>query len=100
VFNTARYVGVVGLDVAPSAEFWFLRVSSNVVGPYSPFDEPGVVLPAYGLLHLTGGMGIGRGMLELGVRNILNRTYPELRAGGFVTPGQPRAVVGSLRYRF
>ena len=100
VFNTARYVGVVGLDVAPSAEFWFLRVSSNVVGPYSPFDEPGVVLPAYGLLHLTGGMRIGRGMLELGVRNILNRTYPELRAGGFVTPGQPRAVVGSLRYRF
>ena len=98
VFNTAKYVGTVALEVAPPAVAWRLRVSSNVVGPYSPFDEPGVVLPSYGLLHVSGGFRVGSAQLELGVRNVLDRAYPELRAGGFVTPGQPRSVFGSIRY--
>ncbi|HEX4568466.1 MAG TPA: TonB-dependent receptor, partial [Vicinamibacterales bacterium] len=100
VFNTARYVGVVGMDVAPAAAPWYLRLSSNVQGPYTPFDTPGVVLPAYGLVHVSGGTRIGRAELQLGLRNVLNRVYPELRAGSFVTPGQPRSVFGSLRYAF
>ncbi|HYL55413.1 MAG TPA: TonB-dependent receptor [Gemmatimonadales bacterium] len=100
VFNTAKYVGAVAVEVAPPAAIWRLRVSSNVVGPYSPFDEPGVVLPSYGLLHASGSMTIGAARLELGVRNVLDRAYPELRAGGFVTPGQPRSVFGSIRYAF
>jgi outer membrane receptor protein involved in Fe transport len=100
VFNTARYVGSVAVQLSPAAGAWRLRVSSNVVGPYSPFDESGVVLPAYGLVHVSGGLRIGRGQLDVGVRNALNRVYPELRAGGFVTPGQPRAVFGSVRYPF
>jgi len=71
-----------------------------VLGPYSPFDEPGAELPAYGLLHLSGGIWFGATRLELGIRNVLDRVYPELRAGGFVTPGQPRALFGSVRYLF
>jgi iron complex outermembrane recepter protein len=98
VFNTAKYVGAVAVEVAPPTGAWRLRVSSNVVGPYSPFDEPGVVLPSYGLLHVSGGLRIGSAQLELGVRNVLDRAYPELRAGGFVTPGQPRSAFGSIRY--
>jgi outer membrane receptor protein involved in Fe transport len=43
---------------------------------------------------------IGAALLQLGVRNLLDRTYPELRAGGFVVPGQPRSVYGSVRYDF
>ncbi len=100
VFNTARYVGVVWLDMSPPTATWHVRVSSNTVGPYSPFAEPKVVLPAYGLVHVTGGTTVGRAELQVGVRNVLNRAYPELRAGGFVTPGQPRSLFGSLRYTF
>jgi len=100
VFNTAKYVGTVAVELAPPAAMWRLRVASNVLGPYSPFDEPGVELPAYGLLHVSGGIRLGAAQLELGVRNVLDRVYPELRAGGFVTPGQPRAAFGSMRYVF
>jgi outer membrane receptor protein involved in Fe transport len=52
------------------------------------------------LLHLSGGVRLGAAQLELGIRNVLDRVYPELRAGGFVTPGQPRALFGTMRYRF
>jgi iron complex outermembrane receptor protein len=100
VFNTAKYVGTLALEVSPASAPWHVRVNSNIVGPYSPFDEPGVVLPAYGLLHLSGGLRLGNRLLQFGVRNLLNRSYPELRAGGFVSPGQPRSVFGSLEYRF
>jgi hypothetical protein len=36
----------------------------------------------------------------VGVRNVLDDAYPELRAGGFVSPGQPRSFYGSARYVF
>jgi iron complex outermembrane recepter protein len=97
VFNTAKYVGTAALEVAPLFAPWRLRVSTNVLGPYSPFDEPGVELPAYALLHFSGSVRVGAAELQLGVRNLLDKTYPELRAGGFVTPGQPRAFVGAIR---
>ena len=100
VFNTVKYVGTAAVEIAPPAAAWRLRASSNVVGPYSPFAEPGVVVPSYGLLHVSGGIRVGSAQLELGVRNVLDRAYPELRAGGFVTPGQPRSVFGSIRYAF
>ena len=98
VFNTARYVGTIGLEVEPPRSAWFARLSSNIVGAYSPFDEPGTVLPPYGLLHLSAGFHSGSLRLEVGVRNLLDRAYPELRAGGFVSPGQPRSVFGTVKY--
>jgi outer membrane receptor protein involved in Fe transport len=100
VFNTAKYVGIASLEVAPPTTTWHIRVSTNVVGPYTPFDEAGVELPAYGLLHASGGLMVSGAALELGVRNVLDHAYPELAAGGFVSPGQPRSVVASVRYAF
>jgi len=98
VFNTARYVGTVGATLAVPGSGWHVRVSSNVVGPYSPFDEPGVELPAYGLLHLSAGVRLApESTLEIGVRNLADRRYAELRAGQFVAPGQPRTVYTTLR---
>jgi hypothetical protein len=79
---------------------WHLKVSGNAVGPYTPFDEPGVELPSYGLLHLNGGILVGKALVDVGVRNLLDHQYPEVRAGGFVIPGQPRSVYGSVRYWF
>jgi len=100
VYNTAKYIGAAALQWAPPASLWSVRVSTNAVGPYSPFDEPGVVLPAYALLHASATRKIGKAELEVGVRNILNRAYPELVAGGLVAPGQPIAAFGTVRYAF
>jgi outer membrane receptor protein involved in Fe transport len=100
VFNTAKYVGSASVAVAPPAAIWNLRLSTNVVGPYTPFDEPGVEVGSYALVHLNGGVRIGTTLLSVGVRNLFNHAYPELRAGGFVSPGQPRSVYGSVRYIF
>jgi len=100
VFNTAKYSGAAALDVGPSSRRWQLHVGANVVGPYTPFDEPNVVLPAYGLLHLSGLVTVGRAELQIGIRNLLDRSYPELRAGEFVVPGQPRTATASVRVDF
>jgi outer membrane receptor protein involved in Fe transport len=101
VFNTARYVGVSAISVSPMRNRWTLRLSTNVVGPYTPFDEePGFEVPAYALLHVSGRVRASKAELELGVRNLLDREYPELRAGGFVAPGQPRSLVANVRYVF
>jgi len=102
VFNTARYVGIAAIAVSqPTSGVWTVRLATNVVGPYTPFDEePGFQLPAYGLLHLSGRVRFAKADLEVGVRNLLDREYPELRAGGFVAPGQPRSLFANVRYSF
>ena len=102
VFNTARYVGIAAIAVSqPTSGVWTVRLSTNVVGPYTPFDEePGFEVPAYALLHLSGRVRFAKADLEVGVRNLLDREYPELRAGGFVAPGQPRSLFANVRYSF
>ena len=100
VYNTSKYVGMAAVELAPPESHWHLRFTTNAMGPYSPFDEPGVVLPSYALFHVSGGVAIGRALLELGVRNVFDSAYRELEAGGLITPGEPRAVYGSLRYNF
>ncbi|HEY2065633.1 MAG TPA: TonB-dependent receptor [Gemmatimonadaceae bacterium] len=99
VYNTAKYVGAAALDYAPSAVSWRLRLSGNWVGPYSPFDEPGVVIGGYGLAHVSGAIPVGQIELDAGVRNVFDRAYPELVAGHIVSPGQPRTVYVSVRAR-
>jgi outer membrane receptor protein involved in Fe transport len=98
IFNTAEYVGVTALDLAIPGAPWHVRAAANTVGPYTPFDEPGVSLSPYVLFHLSGDVRVGPATLQLGIRNLLDHAYPELRAGGFVAPGQPRTVYAGLRY--
>jgi outer membrane receptor protein involved in Fe transport len=100
VFNTARYIGALMISVGPAGGRWQLTPAVNVVGPYSPFDEPGVTEPAYALLHVSAAASVGRASIHVGLRNVLDRAYPELRAGGFVVPGQPRTVFVGVNYRF
>ncbi len=104
VYNTARYVGSAALDIAPRGTVAnapvVLQISGNAVGPYSPFDEPGVILPAYGLIHASAKATLGRSaVLDVGVRNVLDRSYPEVVAGHLVAPGEPRSIDVGLRYR-
>ncbi|HEV8613056.1 MAG TPA: TonB-dependent receptor, partial [Gemmatimonadales bacterium] len=100
VFNTAKFVGSAGVEVGRDSGRWRVGSRVNVVGPYTPFEAPGVTLSSYALLHLDGELRLGRSTLQLGVRNLLDHKYPELRAGDFVVPGQPRTVSATLRYAF
>jgi outer membrane receptor for ferric coprogen and ferric-rhodotorulic acid len=100
VYNTARYIGSAALEVAPPASIWRLRFSTNAVGPYSPFDMPGVVIRPYALAHASGRLRFGLASLGVGVRNLFGHRYRELAAGGFNVPGQPRTVYGSLDWIF
>ena len=104
VYNTARYVGSASLAMSPERDVAIapivVELSSNFVGPYSPFDEPGVVLGAYGLVHLSARAKVARrAVLDVGIRNLFDRVYPELVAGHLVAPGEPRSVSVGLRYR-
>jgi iron complex outermembrane receptor protein len=99
VYNTSKYVGAAALDLLPGATAWRIRLSGNWVGPYSPFDEPGVVLGAYGLAHVSAVWTVKKFEADVGVRNVFDRAYPEIVAGGIVAPGQPRTVYVSLRSR-
>ena len=99
VYNTATYVGVAAYTIAPMDAKWRVRIAGNWVGRYSPFDEPGVLLGGYGLMHLSGTALLGAVELDLGVRNLLDRAYPELVAGHIVSPGQPRALFITMRAR-
>jgi iron complex outermembrane receptor protein len=100
VYNTASYIGSAAFDVAPAAGNWRIRIAGNWVGAYAPFDEPGVLLGAYGLLHLSGSTRLMGAEWTLGVRNVLDRAYPELVAGHIVAPGQPRAISLAARVAF
>jgi outer membrane receptor protein involved in Fe transport len=106
VYNTSKYVGAVALDVplgartgarARSAPTWRLRASGTFNGPYSPFDEPGVVLGGWALFHVSGAVRVRDVEVDAGVRNLFDRRYPELVAGHIVSPGEPRAVDVTVR---
>ena len=87
-------------DLAPTGAGWRVRVGGNWIGPYSPFDEPGVVVGGYGLMHLGLSTRVLGADVDFGVRNALNRAYPELIAGHLVAPGQPRAISLGVRRAF
>ncbi len=100
VYNTAKYLGTAAVQFHPAAQLWSLTLSGNWVGPYSPFDEPGTVLGAYGLMHANLSVPVSGATVDVGVRNLLDRPYPELVAGGLVSPGQPRAVFVQVQRKF
>ncbi len=100
VYNTAKYTGTGAIRYAPSGGPWSVTLSGDWVGPYSPFDEPGTVLGAYGLMHADLSVPVAGATVNVGVRNLLDRPYPELVAGGLVSPGQPRAVFVQLQRKF
>ncbi len=100
IFNTSRYVGAVRVDFDIPKQIWVAQLGANFQGAYTPFEEPGVVRPAFTLFNASGGFKLSeRTQLLLGVRNILDVRYRELESGGQVTPGQGRTVYVSMRYR-
>jgi outer membrane cobalamin receptor len=69
-------------------------------GPFTPIGEPDVRTAAYTLLHFRATMPLGhRWSAGIGVQNLLDTRYPELRASGYVSPGQPRTLLVTLSTR-
>jgi outer membrane receptor for ferric coprogen and ferric-rhodotorulic acid len=99
VYNTSKYLGIAGIDLSPAGSPWRVRLSGNWVGGYSPFDEPGVVLGGYGLAHVSATWAFHAFDIDVGVRNVFDRAYPELVAGGLVAPGQPRTLFFAVHAR-
>jgi len=100
IFNTSRYVGATRLDFDIPKQIWVAQLGANFQGAYTPFEEPGILRPAFILFNASGGIKLSeRTQLLLGVRNLLDVRYRELESGGQVTPGQGRTVYASLRYR-
>jgi hypothetical protein len=97
VYNTASYVGAAAYTITSLDQRWRARVAGNWVGKYAPFDEPGVLLGGYGLMHVSGAATFGKLEVDAGVSNVLDRAYPEVVAGHIVSPGQPRALFLTLR---
>ncbi|MEP7382821.1 MAG: TonB-dependent receptor [Gemmatimonadota bacterium] len=97
VYNTSKFVGTVALDLARRSTPWRVRFSTNLMGPYSPFDQPGVVTGGYGLANTMVGWTRHALEVDVGVRNVFNRAYPELIAGEVVAPGEPRSLVVTVR---
>jgi iron complex outermembrane receptor protein len=100
IYNTAKYVGTLALEVSPQGTIWQFRIGSNFTGPYAPFDEPGVLLPSYAVFYVSAELHYANVLIDLGLRNLFDKAYPELRAGGFVEPGQPRSACATLKYTF
>ena len=97
VYNTSKFIGTVALDLTHPASPWRVRMSTNLVGPYSPFDQPGVVTGGYGLANLMLGWTRRQLEVDVGMRNVFDRAYPELIAGEVVAPGEPRRFVVTVR---
>ncbi|HEX3867382.1 MAG TPA: TonB-dependent receptor, partial [Gemmatimonadaceae bacterium] len=100
IFNTSKYVGSASLDVAPPHGRWFAQIGVNAQGAYTPFEEPGILRPAYALVSAVAGVKLQSTLdFSVSVRNLLDTTYRELESGGQATPGQTRTMYVALRYR-
>jgi iron complex outermembrane recepter protein len=100
IFNTSRYTGAVHFDVDVPSQIWVAQIGATLQGPYTPFEEPGVLRPGFALFSLAGGVKLStRTQLLIGVRNVLDVRYRELESGGQVTPGEGRAIYASMRFR-
>ena len=70
----------------------------RVVGPLVPIGEPTLKTQSYSVLDVGAAWAVGEGQtLEVGVTNVLDVRYVELRSSGYVTPGAPPQI--RLQYR-
>jgi len=99
IFNTSKYVGAAAIDGNVPGQLWLAQLGAIFTGPYTPFEEKGVLRPGYMLLNIAGGIRIhDRAQVLVGLRNLLDVKYRELESGGQVTPGQPLTIYALLRY--
>jgi outer membrane receptor protein involved in Fe transport len=99
IFNTSKYVGSTAFDLGIPGGIWTGRVGATFNGPYTPFEEKGILRPGYVLFNVEGGVRVYRNTrLLLGVRNLLNTRFRELESGGQATPGELQTAYATVRY--
>ncbi|MBX6332691.1 MAG: TonB-dependent receptor [Gemmatimonadaceae bacterium] len=92
VFGVARATVESGVDLQYRGALG--SIWAAYTGPFTPIAEPEARTSPYTLVNMRGTIPLtGAWSLALGVQNILDRSYPEVRASGFVSPGQPRTVL-------
>lgn len=75
------------------------RVEWRISGPYVPIGEPEARTDSFSVLDLGISVPIREGiLLDLEVRNVLDRTYSEMRSSGYVNPGAPRSFGITINY--
>lgn len=93
----ADYLAQVGLE-APLWRALQGRVEWRITGPYVPIGEPDVRTDPYHTLDAGLAYPVRDNlMVDLEVRNLLDRVYPELRSSGYVSPGSPRSISLSVQ---
>jgi outer membrane receptor protein involved in Fe transport len=97
--NVARWLGRVGLEAALTPRL-ATRAMLRFSGPYTPIGEPNVETRSYAVLDLGTSVQVSplRAVLDLELQNVLDATYPEIRASGFLNPGAPRTLRAALRF--
>jgi hypothetical protein len=95
--GVARYLGRAELGVAATPAL-DLRALIRWSGPFTPIGEQTVRTGAYLITDFGTSVRIRHlGTLDVELQNILNTRYPEIRASGFINPGEPRTLRASLR---
>ena len=88
----ARYMGQLSVE-GPIRERLEARLEWRVMGPYVPIGEPDVETDPYSTVDARVSYAVRSGLIvDLEVRNLLDRVYPELRSSGYVSPGTPRSL--------
>jgi outer membrane receptor protein involved in Fe transport len=99
IFNTSKYYGQVSLDMNLPSQIWEGRVGATFNGPYTPWEEMGVLRPGYALFNVEGGVRVySNTHLLVGIRNLLNTRYRELESDAQITPGQLQTAYVTVRY--
>jgi hypothetical protein len=63
-----------------------------------PIGEPDARTAPFSTLDAALGYPIRDGVrVEMELRNVLNRVYPEMRSSGYVSPGSPRTISLTLQ---
>lgn len=97
VFGVARATVESGFDVEAGGVLG--SVWAAYTGPFTPIGEPDARTSSHTLLNVRGSVSIGGPWsVALGMQNILDKKYAEVRASGFVSPGQPRTLLVTLRH--
>jgi outer membrane receptor protein involved in Fe transport len=97
VFGVARATVESGVDVQYRGALG--SIWAAYTGAFTPIGEPDARTSPFTLLNARGTVPVTTDLsLALGVRNILDRRYPEVRASGFVSPGEPRTVLLAVRW--
>ena len=95
--GVARYLGRTELSVQATRALEG-RVLLRWSGPFTPIGEPTVRTSAYVIADLGASIGIRHwGTFDIELQNLFGARYPEIRASGFINPGEPRTLRASLR---